>query len=587
MSGARFNIAVSTQWLLVLIFLLYPFFTKFPLAILTYDAFGYYLYLPQAFIYGDLQLNDLTQLKQLVSEYQLTPTLYQIHPAETGNYVIQYSMGQSLMNLPFFALGHCSALLFGYPGDGFSAPYTWFILAGSYFYMVVGLIYLRKCLSHFYDPITSSIAMLLICLGTNYCFIHTQSQGMPHVYLFALYCFLVWRTIRWHDKPTMKGALILGATLGLMVLSRPTEVVAVLIPLLYGVYGKGALRERFRFLWTKKKHILIAIATGFLFILPQLIYWKFTAGEFIYNSYRNAGEGLELLHPHLIDFLTSFRAGWLLYTPLVLVALCGFFLMRDGVKQKWFLVGLAFVFVNVYISSSWSNWTYAGSFSQRTMVQSYVVLAIPLAGFVNHLRQNRKKWLLILPVLFILLNIFQSWQVIRGVLIPSRMTAAAYVAVFGRTTFPPDALDLLLIDRNDPVFEPQRYTLQKTHRLGDPEIEYTQNEPFGKDFRITYAELATKDHAWITTSVEILVPPESNPDQIFLVNTFVHDEKSYAWESPSVSAAVPDANNWRKMTNEYLTPEARLPSDELRIYLWNCSKGVVYRNFTISVYSPK
>ena len=58
----------------------------------------------------------------------------------------------------------------------------------------------------------------------------------------------------------------------------------------------------------------------------QLGYWKYTSGKFIINPYgaSNAGEGLELLNPHLLEVLFSFRKGWFIYTPLMLFTLVGF-----------------------------------------------------------------------------------------------------------------------------------------------------------------------------------------------------------------------------------------------------------------------
>ncbi len=71
--------------------------------ILSWDVFGYYLYLPAQFIYHDPYLLHQDWLHQIVAEYQSTATLYQInlHP-ETNNWIIKYSMGMSILYAPFF-----------------------------------------------------------------------------------------------------------------------------------------------------------------------------------------------------------------------------------------------------------------------------------------------------------------------------------------------------------------------------------------------------------------------------------------------------------------------------------------------------
>ncbi|MBK6776976.1 MAG: hypothetical protein IPG74_14450 [Flavobacteriales bacterium] len=59
-------------------------------------------------------------------------------------------------------------------------------------------------------------------------------------------------------------------------------------------------------------------------VSPLFIYWKVYAGSFFWDSYQNPGEGLDIFYPHIHNFLFSFRKGWLLYSPLIALALLGF-----------------------------------------------------------------------------------------------------------------------------------------------------------------------------------------------------------------------------------------------------------------------
>ena len=74
-------------------------------AVISWDVYGYYLYLP-SFFYDDL--GDL-------NNYDYIHTTY--HPgsdtkdqafiqSETGKYVMNYSCGQAILELPAFAIGH-------------------------------------------------------------------------------------------------------------------------------------------------------------------------------------------------------------------------------------------------------------------------------------------------------------------------------------------------------------------------------------------------------------------------------------------------------------------------------------------------
>jgi glycerol uptake facilitator-like aquaporin len=84
---------------------------------------------------------------------------------------------------------------------------------------------LRKILREFFSETVTSIVLVIIVLGTNY-FQLTAFEGMlSHNYLFTLYTFIVWFTLRWHREPKASTAAWLGLFLGLAILSRPSELV--------------------------------------------------------------------------------------------------------------------------------------------------------------------------------------------------------------------------------------------------------------------------------------------------------------------------------------------------------------------------
>lgn len=163
--------------------------------ILSWDVFGYYLYLPLTFIYKDLGINDYTIIDTVISKYHNTATFYQGIHLESGQWLIKYSSGMALMYLPFFLIGHLLAYFFSYPLDGFSVPYQYSILLGSLLYSFIGIIFLRKILLNYFNDALSAVVMIIIVLGTNY-FLHTSIHGqgaMSHNYLFYTvhnYCLL-------------------------------------------------------------------------------------------------------------------------------------------------------------------------------------------------------------------------------------------------------------------------------------------------------------------------------------------------------------------------------------------------------------
>ena len=63
---------------------------------LSWDIFGYYLYLP-AFFYDDpARLNNIDHLLQTYNP----GSFYQAFKSPNGNYIMKYSCGQAMMYLP-------------------------------------------------------------------------------------------------------------------------------------------------------------------------------------------------------------------------------------------------------------------------------------------------------------------------------------------------------------------------------------------------------------------------------------------------------------------------------------------------------
>ena len=84
----------------------------------NWDAFGYYVYLPAFLIYEDA--TKLEWLPAIDQKYGVTGgKLYQANKYKNGNYVFKYLGGVSLMELPWFLLGHSIAKWLDFPADGF------------------------------------------------------------------------------------------------------------------------------------------------------------------------------------------------------------------------------------------------------------------------------------------------------------------------------------------------------------------------------------------------------------------------------------------------------------------------------------
>lgn len=407
-----------------------------PLNVTAWDAFGYYMYLPSAFIYHDM--TQLEWLPEADSTYGLTGgTLYQAHRKDNGNYVYKYLGGVSILQLPFFLIGHAVASSTSFAADGFSPPYQFAIAFGAVLYVILALFLLRYVLLRYFSDLSSAISILLLVLATNLPRYVSVDSGMSHAYIFPLYVVLIYTTIRWHEKPHSLWASLTGLTIGLATICRPTEAIMLFIPLLWDTQTKEAARAKWKKVNAHRWHLVYVVLFGFLGILPQLIYWKIASGSFIYD----VGSKWVFLNP-FFRVLFGWEAGWFIYTPVTIFFILGFFFIKKYSFQRSVIV---FCLLNIWIIISWFDWKYGATYSTRALVQSYPVFALPLTAIVE--RINRTRWrclFYMLGLYLIFVNIFQLKQYDNTVLHYRDMNRAYYGRIYLNPH--PTPLDMSLLD---------------------------------------------------------------------------------------------------------------------------------------------
>lgn len=419
--------------------------------VIEWDAISYYAYLPAAFIYHDLTLS--------FADGYNGPHRFIVWPDKgpEGKYVIKTSMGLSILWTPFFLAGHAAALLSGADTGGYSAPYKFFLLVSSLFFLCTGLIYLRKILlAHASDRITTLVLAGFV-LGTNL-YWYTLFQGtMSHVYSFALISAFVWYSMRWHGTTDNHGtrndlvnrqrstiqkshgmrvwhAIRLGLLLGLISLIRPTNIIVILFFLLYGVLSNESLRQRVRTLASEYPYLLLAGLMTLIVWLPQMVYWREMTGHWLYFSY-GSDERFFFGNPAIIKGLFSWRKGLFIYTPVMIFAVAGITTLWVRRSPHALPVTL-FVPLNIYIIFSWWCWWYGGGFGQRAFIDSYSLMAVSSAALLGAASAASGKFVrTIIPVCFLLLmslGIFNNIQYYHGAIHWDSMTRKAYFDSFGR-----------------------------------------------------------------------------------------------------------------------------------------------------------
>lgn len=293
-------------------------------ATISWDVSGYYFYLPAFFIYQDVK--ELSFKDSIMQKYAPTPYFGQaFEHEESGNYVFKYSMGQAILYLPSFVVAHAWASSSqAYPADGFSFPYQFMISMNALLFAFLGLLVLRKVLLRYFSDGVVALALLSVVLATNYLNYSAIDGAMTHNHLFTLYALLLYSSIRFYEKASYGWALSIGLLVGLATLTRPTELLTALIPLFWQLdfLSRSAIAKRLAFFKQQLPKLGLAVVAVIAVGMLQLLYWKYTANEWIVYSYED--QGFSWLRPHFYAGLLSYKAGWLVYTPFMVFALMGF-----------------------------------------------------------------------------------------------------------------------------------------------------------------------------------------------------------------------------------------------------------------------
>ncbi len=389
-------------------FIFYPKWNKTGTeATLGWDVAGYYFYLPAFFVYKDpLKVNfrDSIQKKYNTQTDYYSSSLY----PPTGNQVMKYSGGMAIMYAPAFFVAHILSKPFGFPADGFSLPYQFAIQFWSLLVAFFGLFYLRKVLLKLnFDDKSVAFTIVAYILATNYLDYASITNAMSHSYIFTLYALLLWFMIKFYGNfinfgtpksldekqnsttfiaqfpmPNILNGIGIGTTIGLAVLARPSELPIVLLPIFWGIALLKDVKMRSVFLKKNWRGIAATVLSFIFWISLQLIYWKIATGKFLYNSYGENEKFFYCKRPHILDGLFSAQKGWFVYTPIMIFAMFGLWLMYKNQRRLFFPIAIFFI-AFIYVSFAYKIWWYAASIGQRQMVQVYSILAIPFTAFIQ------------------------------------------------------------------------------------------------------------------------------------------------------------------------------------------------------------
>lgn len=558
---------------------------------ISWDVLGYYLYLPATFVHDDPLLTDITWLKEQNADNKLTGTYYMISSNEKGENMYFFLMGMSAFYAPSFAVSHFVAAQTGAPTDGFSMPYQYGLVIGGLIYSLIGLIYFRKILLRYLSDNITSLVLLTVVLGTNY--IHhltLDNLGTVNI-LFMLVSLITWNTIRWRETKNYYRLIPIGIFSILVALVKPSEVFVVLIPLLWEVTSFKLLKDRFIELLSNWKMVVLTILICLLIASPQMYYWYLKTGKVLYDSYKNPGVGLDFLSPHISDVLFSYRKGWLIYTPVMILSIIGFVVLYRNNKPIFFALFI-YSFIAFYIIASWSEWWYGAAFSTRPMIAIYPLLGLSI-GYTLKAISEKKLWAKTVVAIFVLscvfLNQFQWWQMKEYILDPYRTTKEYYWRTFLKTSVTAEDREYLLIYRDFTgkmeLNNPEDYVSKQEEnedftnhdKLKTPEVVFDStyayyqtrtDQEFFPLYEKRYREISEKDHFWVKAKLKVRYDTTQVGARPLVINTMDRKNGSYGYFATECTGPA-DSLGWITIETLYLTPEIRTTRDKFKLYLWN------------------
>ena len=393
------------------------------------DGFSYYVYLPSWFLYGD---STLGAVARDCCGGEFDPVTAIIRWPDTRQWVNAHPIGVAVLQSPFFLAGHGLTKWSNLSPDGFTFYYqhaagvsgVWWTMAGLY---VLGRLLARR----FSDGVTAATLSALL-LGTGLYHYATYDSSYSHAYSFFLLAALLSLTERWHEEePRALTSVLVGLVAGLIVLTRHTNALFLVVFPLYGVTSLASLKSMAERLAIRWRDLALIALVCMAVLAPQLaIYYQATGRVFV-SSYGSLS--FHFLSPQLWGVLFSVQKGVFFWSPLLLAALAGF---AVGDRSKLpFLAGTAVVLtLDTYLIASWWDWQFGASYGHRGFIDVLPLLALGLAAFFewSAASATRRVAVTTLTAAAVGLSVFQMLQYWNGVLPMSDLTWDQYRSIFLR-----------------------------------------------------------------------------------------------------------------------------------------------------------
>lgn len=391
---------------------------------ITADGVGYYDYLPSIFIHNDI---DRKSKFNNPEDYQRIKMIGAYVDFD-GHLVNKYPVGSAILQSPFFL---CTLMITDEKNlSGYEDAFQNSIVNAAMFYIFLTLLIFKLMLKSNCKRWLIHTLQILLVLATSLTHYSSDGAAYSHVYsLFVITLFLFLVQL-YHKKK--KGIYLIGICmlLGVVTIIRPTNILVVLfIPFMTN--GTQRIKES---LWSIKnniRYLIYGLGAFVSLIFLQMYLWYLQTGSWIVYSYGE--EGFNFSSPELFNVLFSYDKGLFVYTPVLgftLLALIYLFVK----KQFYTLITWVLpMFAVSYVISSWWCWNYGSSFGMRPYIEYYVIFFLLFAYVMDKLKLYVSLIFVVAASVFIPVNVIQTYQYRKYILLWEGMDKEKYWKVFLQT----------------------------------------------------------------------------------------------------------------------------------------------------------
>ncbi|MFZ0637711.1 MAG: hypothetical protein WA755_11750 [Candidatus Acidiferrales bacterium] len=360
------------------------------------DGVGYYAYARALLIEHRLDFqndwrsaNSSFVMERVDSAGNLVPTNF----TPNGHIDNHFSVGPAILWSPFLIVTHATVLLIDRLGahvraDGFSSPYIVAMAVATAFYGFLGLWISFLLARRFFSERWAFLATLGIWFASSLPVYMYFNPSWSHAHSAFAAALFLWYWERTRASRTLMQWAVLGLLAGLLLDVYYPNFIFLLAPGIESLlkYARGIKKPSAEAkLGTLLAGNLVFVVAAIVAFLPTLVTRAIIYGSPFVSGYVPVHAWM-WMRPNLFAVLFSSDHGLLSWTPILLPAVLGLFVVRRRDAELGGIL-LCIVAAYYYFIASYPTWDGLSSFGNRFFISLTPIFIIGLAGAFEALEQ--------------------------------------------------------------------------------------------------------------------------------------------------------------------------------------------------------